>query len=97
MRAWPGLILAPVLALANLFILYALVPAACTHEKAWVLHASAGLFLAMTLGTTAMSWLALRAAQREFLPWVSLWSGAFFSLVVAAQWTAQLFIGPCSH
>lgn len=96
-RIWPGLVLAPLFALASIAIGYALVPAACSQEKAWLPHLSALLFLALTLGVTAMSWLALRAARREFLPLVSFWSGAFFSLVIAAQWSAQFFLSPCLH
>jgi hypothetical protein len=97
MRSWPGFILAPVLALANLYVLYALVPAVCTLGKAWMLHVTAAFFLLLTLAITIMSWRAFRAARAELLPLVSLWSGAFFSLVVLAQWTAPLFLGPCSH
>jgi hypothetical protein len=96
-RIWPGLVLAPLFALASIAVGYALVPPACSREAGWLVHASSAVFLALTLAVTAMSWAALRIARREFLPLISFWSGAFFALVIVAQWSAQFFLSPCWH
>jgi hypothetical protein len=97
MRAWPALILAPVFALAAQIIAYALVTPACHYGKAWPLHLSFFLFFALCVATAFSARLSLRAAHREFLPLAAMWSGAFFSLVVLAQWVAMFIVSPCMH
>jgi hypothetical protein len=94
-RIWPALILAPLFALASLSIAYALATPACRSGHGWFLHASVLFFLALNVATTSLAWTALASARRAFLPLVATWSGAFFSLVVAAQWLAVLLIPPC--
>ena len=97
MRFWPALILAPLFALASIGLGYALVTPACQGMQTWPLHLFILACLALSLATTFFSWTALAAARREFLPLVATWAGAFFSAVIAAQWLAVLFIGPCMH
>lgn len=97
MRLWPALILAPLLALSSISLGYALVDPACATSRTWLLHLSTLLFLALSVGATLAAWTALAGARRAFLPLVATWTGAFFSLVIAAQWLAVLFIGPCMH
>jgi hypothetical protein len=94
-RLWPALILAPLFALASISFGYMLATPACRTGHGWLLHASVLFFLALNVATTGLAWTALAAARREFLPLVATWVGAFFSLVVAAQWLAVLFIPPC--
>ena len=97
MRLWPALILAPLFALSSISLGYALVDPACTASRTWLLHLSTLLFLALSLGATLAAWSALSGARRQFLPLVATWTGVFFSAVIAAQWLAILFIGPCMH
>ena len=94
-RIWPALLVAPLLALAALTAGYALATPACERSLHWLLHVPFVLFLAASIGTTALAWRALASARREFLPLVATWSGAFFSAVIAAQWLAVFLIPPC--
>jgi hypothetical protein len=97
MRAWPALLLAPLFALGAIGLGYALVPAACEHSRHWIVHAAMLLFLALSLATTALAWGALRVARQELIALVSVWSGAFFSLVILVQWVAAFILTPCMH
>jgi uncharacterized membrane protein YhaH (DUF805 family) len=94
-RLWPALVLAPLFALASISAGYALATPACRGGQTWLLHLPILCFLLLNLITTAMALRALREARREFLPLVATWTGAFFSLVVAAQWLAVLLIPAC--
>ena len=96
-RLWPALLIAPLIALTSISLGYALVTPACDYARPWLLHASTIFFLLLTVGTTALAWMALAEARREFLPLVAMWSGAFSSLVIAGQWLAVLLIPPCMH
>jgi hypothetical protein len=97
MRAWPALILAPLFALAAQILGYALVTPACAYGKAWPIHLSFFLFLTLCVATTLAARMSLRTAHREFLPLAAVWSGAFFSAVVLAQWVAMFILSPCMH
>jgi hypothetical protein len=97
MRAWPALILAPLFALAAQIIAYALITPACQHAKAWPIHLLFFFFFALCVVTTLRAWATLRTAQREFIPLAAVWSGAFFSAVVLAQWAAMFVLSPCMH
>jgi hypothetical protein len=99
MRLWPALLLTPLLALANIGLGYALVPAACRVENAWLVHGvTLGCFL-LALALTALAWSAPRATDgtHSFLATVSVLSGAFFSLVIAAAGLAHFILPPCTH
>jgi len=91
MRAWPALIVSPLIALASIGLGYALVNPVCTKGLTWALHALILGSLAVSLATTALAW----TERREFLGLMALWCGAFFSLVIAVQWLAQFFVTPC--
>ena len=95
MPAWPALLLSPLFALASIGGGYALVTPACRDAGPWLLHLCIAFFLALSLGATASAWRAFARARREFLPLVAAWTGVFFSAVIAVQWVAVLFIGPC--
>ena len=97
MRSWPALIVAPLAALASIGFGYALVTPACERSQGWLLHAAILLCLVVAAACTGSAWAALHRARRELLPLVATWTGAFFSLVIAMQWAAQLFISPCMH
>jgi hypothetical protein len=97
MRLWPALILAPLFALAAASLGYALATPACARAMGWLLHLSFAVFLALSLAATAVAWRALAGARREFLPLVASGVGAFFSVVIAAQWVAAFVLPPCMH
>jgi hypothetical protein len=97
MRLWPALVLAPLFALASISLGYALVTPACETSRTWIVHASALVFLCLSLATTGLAWSTLASARREFLPLVATGTGAFFSAVIAAQWVAVFLIAPCMH
>lgn len=62
MRSWPALILAPLVALTDLSILYALVTPSCGRQDRAGLHAVAALSLLIVIVLTLVAW---RAWQRE--------------------------------
>lgn len=94
MRLWPALILAPLAALAAIAVGYALVPAACAGRE-WILHLFLFVFLTGSLGTTWLAWADRKRHKDPFLPLVATGTGAFFSLVITAQWATRLFVDPC--
>jgi hypothetical protein len=96
-RTWPALILAPLFALASVGVGYALVTPACQRSSVWMLHAAIALFFVLSVASALGAWFSLRSARRAFLPLVSTWSGAFFSLVILAQWIAMFIVPPCMH
>jgi hypothetical protein len=95
MTVWPALLLAPLLALASIGFGYALVPPACSADARWMLHALLLACLVLSLGTTGLALSGRRHYREAFLPLIAIGSGAFFSLVIAAQWATALFISPC--
>jgi len=96
-RTWPALILSPLFALGAVSLGYALVTPACERSTSWMLHSALALFFLLSLASTIGAWLSLQAARREFLPLVSTWSGAFFTVVIVVQWSALLILTPCTH
>jgi hypothetical protein len=96
-RTWPALILSPLFALAAVSLGYAFVTPACERGTPWMLHASIAVFFLLSLASTIGAWLSLQAARRAFLPLVSTWSGAFFSVVIFVQWTSLFILTPCTH
>ncbi|HYG56303.1 MAG TPA: hypothetical protein VD965_13495 [Burkholderiales bacterium] len=98
MRIWPALLVVPLLALTSIALGYALITPACSHGEEWLLHAATLLFFLMSLAATLLAWREKIASTRDpFLPLVATWTGAFFSLVIAAQWLTQLVLPPCTH
>jgi hypothetical protein len=96
MPIWPALLLAPLLALASIGFGYALVPPACSAQGHWMLHALILGCLVLCLGATGLAIASRKRHKDPFLPLVATWNGAFFSLVIASQWTMQLFLSPCT-
>lgn len=106
MRTWPAVILAPLLALADQALAYALVPWSCSHQITGALHAVHLAFLVATLATAVPPWrrLSLRAPpaspneeaeRRHFFAIVGLLTASFSALVITAMWIPQWFISPC--
>jgi hypothetical protein len=96
MRVWPALLLAPLLALVSIGLGYALVTPACSAHGQWMLHALILGCLLISLVSTGIAFAERRNHKDPFLPLVAAWTGAFFSLVLAAQWMTQLFLSPCT-
>lgn len=64
--AWPALLLAPLIALGDLSLLYALVAPSCARQDSIVLHTLAALSVALTLGMTVLAWRGwVATADRE--------------------------------
>src|SRR3954471_15332397 len=56
MLSWPALLLAPLIALGELSIAYALVSPACESQDRTSLHAVAAVSLFLVLAMTALAW-----------------------------------------
>jgi hypothetical protein len=108
MRTWPGIVLAPLLALADQSVAYALVQWGCFHQQFAALQLVHAFFLAATLATLVPAWpgamrarLPDRAApgdthdRHHFMSVVSLMLGAFSALVIVALWIPQWVLSPC--
>ena len=56
MLAWPALLLAPLIALSELSIAYALVSPSCASQDRTLLHAVAAVSLFLVLAMTVLAW-----------------------------------------
>ena len=56
MLSWPALLLAPLIALSELSIAYALVSPACASQDRTLLHAVAAVSLFLVLAMTVLAW-----------------------------------------
>ena len=72
MLSWPALLLAPLVALAELSIVYAMVTPACASQDRSALHLAAAICLVVVLALTVMAWQAWRRVRREPVPARSL-------------------------
>jgi hypothetical protein len=63
--SWPALLVAPMLALSEQSVVYALVMPACERQMGAWLHAVPAGFLAATLLLTAMAWRQAHLFRRE--------------------------------
>jgi hypothetical protein len=107
MRIWFALIIAPVLALTDQSVAFALVGWACDHQSTLPLHVSHTLFLtAATLAAVAawQNWRETAAAtagegaaiaQRHFLAGVAMAVAALSAAAIVAMWIATWMISSC--
>lgn len=107
MVQWLSIVVSPLVFLANLSIVYALVPVACQTQRTAPLHVSNAIALALVLLTTLLAWRALRASEApagtardnwsrtHFLSRVGAWVSAIVALAIALQWSAQWQLAPC--
>ncbi|MBV9891378.1 MAG: hypothetical protein JO090_10895 [Rhizobacter sp.] len=58
MLSWPALLLAPLVALGQQTVTYALVTPSCAQQSRTALHAVAAVALVLVLAMTAMAWRA---------------------------------------
>jgi hypothetical protein len=106
MRIWLALLIAPILALTDQSIAFAMTGWACANQQELAMHGVHVLFLAATLAITIAAlgpWRAtLRAkmrnealARRHFLAGLATASGALSALVIAAMWVPNWILSPC--
>ena len=106
MRIWLALLLAPILALADQSIAYAVAGWACAHQHPYAPHFVHAAFLVAVLAATLAAgtlWRDTRgaagtddpAAGRHFLAGLALASGALSALVIAAMWYPAWVLSPC--
>ena len=107
MSIWLALIVAPLLALADQTVAFALVGPGCASQSTALLHATHALFLALAIVATVAawrSWLATAAAptadgngvvQRRFLAGVATTVAALSAAAIAAMWIPTWLISPC--
>ena len=106
MRTWPALIGAPLLALADQQVAYALVAWSCAGQNRIVLHAVHLAFLVLTLLTLLPEVRVLRpvahlvhtgasADRQVMLALTALFVGVISVLVVLAMWATNWIMSPC--
>lgn len=107
MRIWLALIVAPLLALADQTVAFALVGPGCARQTTAMLHVSHALFLALTVVVTIGAWRRWLetaparvtdgegAVQRHFLAGVAATVAAFSAAAIAAMWLPTWLISPC--
>ena len=107
--SWPALILAPLLALAEQSIAYALATPGCAHQHEASLHLVPLVFLLAALVATAMAWAEARrsaagaghadadrlGANRHFIACAATGVGALSSLAILAMWVPLWWLPPC--
>jgi hypothetical protein len=104
MRSWPGLVLAPLTALAHLTTVFALSTPSCEMQSEALLHGVSAAALVLALACTVMaaaSWRRVPAARtdpndrRRFVGMVATGVGALSSVVIVALWLPPWWLSPC--
>jgi hypothetical protein len=104
---WTSALGGPVVALANLEVLYLLVPWSCRNSS-WPLHAATAVAAVLVLGLFAASWRSWRSldggwstdqegaeARARFMALLGLLTAGVSFGVVLAQWIAIGVLHPC--
>ena len=107
--SWPGLLLAPILALADQSTAYSLLEWSCEHQKLSTPNIAHGVFLVLILITMAMAWGCWgdrppekredsgdAATQNSTLGVMAFLVAALCALVVAAMWYTHFVLAPCN-
>ena len=107
---WYGIVVPALAMLAHLGLGYALVPWSCAGRSHWALHVNALILLLVAASgalvgagqwrrvgddTTAGDDRRDERARARFMGALGIASGALFSVAIAAQWLATVFISPC--
>lgn len=106
MRIWVALIVAPLLALTDQTVAFALVHWACAHQSAWIVHLSHVVFLAIALAAAVVAWLRWRetansactgeaTVQFHFLAGVAMMVAVLSGVAIMAMWIATWMISSC--
>jgi hypothetical protein len=105
---WTGMLAAPFAFLLNLQISYMLVPWVCVTGQLFWLHLAGALTLLLALAGGFLAWRNWKKSGQEwrshersvesrsrFMAILGLMMSGLFSLIILAQWIANLIIGPC--
>jgi hypothetical protein len=105
---WMGLVLAPLLALSDQGVAYALAGWSCAHQQAVLPHVAHAAFLAAIVAMILLDWPAARAGlhgpreqagfstQRHgFVAVAAVALGALSAAIVVAMWIPQWVLSPC--
>ena len=106
MRTWVALIVAPLLALTDQTVAFALVHWACAQQSIWVVHLSHVVFLAITAAAAVGAWLRWRETavsadtgeaivQFHFLAGVAMMVAVLSTLAIVAMWIPTWMISSC--
>ena len=106
MSTWIALIVAPLLALTDQTVAFALVHWACAHQSTWVVHLSHAIFL--TIAATAAAGACQRwretaisagtaeaTVQFRFLAGLAMMVAMLSAIVILAMWIPTWMISPC--
>jgi hypothetical protein len=108
---WPSLLLAPMLALCDLTIIYAMVTPACTRGDSMPLHAASLAILVACIVMSVMAWSNWRRqcvlrgastfaeddveARSRVMALVAAMTGTLSCLAVTALWFPVWVLSPC--
>jgi hypothetical protein len=105
---WAGVLLGPLASLLALETGYVLAQRACATGRMTPVHLSFLVWLLVAAASGLLGWWEWRRwdarlgteeggreARSRFLALLGLLSGGLFSLVIVAQWMANLFLHPC--
>ena len=107
MRIWLALVIAPLLALADQTVAFALVGPGCATQSTVLLHGSHALFLALAIATVVAGWRSWRETavapardgpgvlQRHFLAGIAVTVAVLSAAAIAAMWIPTWLISPC--
>jgi len=107
MWIWLALIVAPLLALADQTVAFALVGPGCASQSTALLHASHALFLALAIVAMVAAWrmwltsAAVAATdgggalQRHFLAGIATTVAALSAAAIVVMWIPTWLISPC--
>ena len=106
MRIWVALIGAPLLALTDQTVAFALVHWACAHQSTWVVRLSHLVFLVIAAATAVGAGLRWRetaisadavegTVQSHFLAGVAMMAAVLSAVAIMAMWLPTWMISSC--
>jgi hypothetical protein len=112
LMTWPALLLAPMLALLQQSVTYALVTPSCSQQTVTALHGVAAASVALVVLFTVLAalawWMAVqppregeadiaRRSRRRFLSRMATLNGALSALTAVAMWVPIWMLSPCTQ
>ena len=99
-RIWAPMLVAPLLALAQQSIAYALVTPLCSRQAGGWLHALSAAFVLATVALTGAAWQEMRRTDaaplnRRFLARVAVGVAAVSVIALLAMWIPQWLVPVC--
>lgn len=108
MRIWVALIVAPLLAIIDQSVAFALVGWSCAHQTTIWIHVTHAAFLVAAGLCAGFAWPELRRteavaiasttisiSQRRFLAGIAASTAVISTLAIAAMWLPTWMIAPC--